>query len=67
MILVKSASKKSFAQKNDFFRTFFNFQFSIAKIVFWQKLFLGANGALFTKVICTFLKTVRKDGRKGVE
>ncbi len=26
---------------------------------FWPKLFLGA---LFTKVICTFLKSVRKDG-----
>jgi len=26
---------------------------------FWAKLFLGA---LFTKVICTFLKSVRKDG-----
>ncbi len=34
------------------------FQFSIAKIVFWIKLFLGE---LFTKVICTFLKSVRKD------
>ena len=29
-------------------------KFSIAKIVFWLKLFLGA---LFTKVICTFLKS----------
>ena len=29
------------------------------KIVFWLKLFWGA---LFTKVICTFLKSVRKDG-----
>jgi hypothetical protein len=48
MTLVKSAPKKSFAQK-----------FSIGKIVFWLKLFLGA---LFTKVICTFLKSVRKDG-----
>ena len=34
-------------------------KFSIGKIVFWQKLFLGA---LFTKVLCTFLKSVRKDG-----
>jgi hypothetical protein len=31
----------------------------IGKIVFWLKLFLGA---LFTKVICTFLKSVRKAG-----
>jgi hypothetical protein len=50
MTLVKSAPKKSFAQKTDFFGL---------KIVFWLKLFLGA---LFTKVICTFLKSVRKDG-----
>jgi hypothetical protein len=34
-------------------------KFSIGKIVFWLKLFLGA---LFTKVIFTFLKSVRKDG-----
>ncbi len=34
MILVKSAPKKSFAQKADFFRTF-----SIGNIVFWLKLF----------------------------
>ncbi len=33
--------------------------FSIGKIVFWLKLLLGA---LFTKVICTFLKSVRKAG-----
>ena len=33
--------------------------FSIRKIVFWLKLFLGA---LFTKVIFTFLKSVQKDG-----
>jgi hypothetical protein len=57
MTLVKSAPKKSFAQKTDFFRTLG--KFSIDKIVFWLKLFLGA---LFTKVICTFLKSVRKDG-----
>ncbi len=44
MTLVKSAPKKSFAQKTDFFLA---------------KTFLGA---LFTKVICTFLKSVRKDG-----
>jgi hypothetical protein len=34
-------------------------KFSIGKISFWLKLFLGA---LFTKVICTFFKSVRKDG-----
>jgi hypothetical protein len=34
------------------------FKFSIGKIVFLAKTFLGA---LFTKVICTFLKSVRKD------
>ncbi len=33
--------------------------FSNDKIVFWLKLFLGA---LFTKVTCTFLKSVVKDG-----
>jgi hypothetical protein len=53
MTSVKSAPKKNFAQKTDFFRTF-----SIGKIVFWLKLFLGA---LFTKVFCTFLKSVQKD------
>jgi hypothetical protein len=56
MTLVKSAPKKSFAQKTDFLRLGKIF---ISKKVFWQKLFLGA---LFTKVICTFLKSVRKDG-----
>jgi hypothetical protein len=54
MTIVKSAPKKGFAQKNDFFRG----KFSIGNIVFWLKLFLDA---LFTKVICTFLKSVRKD------
>ncbi len=44
MTLVKSAPKKSFSQKNQFF---------------WAKLFLGA---LFTKVMCTFLKSVWKNG-----
>jgi hypothetical protein len=34
-------------------------KFSIAKIVFWLKLFLGP---LFTKVISTVLKSVRKNG-----
>jgi hypothetical protein len=52
MTFVKSAPKKSFAPKTDFFRM------SIGKIVFWLKLFLGA---FFTKVICTFLKSVQKD------
>jgi hypothetical protein len=51
MTLVKSAPKKSFARKTDFL--------DIGKIVFWLKLFLGA---LFTKVIFTFLKSVQKDG-----
>ncbi len=32
--------------------------FSIGKTVFWLKSFLSA---LFTKVICTFLKSVQKD------
>jgi hypothetical protein len=54
MSLVKSAPKKSFAQKTDFLRTF-----SIGKKVLWLKLFLGA---LFTNVIRTFMKSVRKDG-----
>ncbi len=43
---------KKFCPKNRFFRTWANFQI-------WLKLFLGA---LFTMVICTFLKSVRKDG-----
>jgi hypothetical protein len=56
MTFLKSAPKKSFAQKTDFL----GLKFSIGKIVFWLKLFLGA---LFTKVICTFwVKSVRKDG-----
>ncbi len=59
MTLVKSAPKKSFAPKTDVFRTLNFSKFSIAKIVSWLKLFLGA---LFAKVICTFLKSVRKDG-----
>jgi hypothetical protein len=57
MTLVKIAPKKSFAQKTDFFRTLG--KFSIGKVAFWLKLFLGV---LFTKVICTFLKSVQKDG-----
>ena len=41
---------------NDFLRTLL--KFSIGKIVLWLKLF---SGALFTKVICTFLKSGWKD------
>jgi hypothetical protein len=37
-------------------------KFSIGKIVFWLKLFLGAH---FTKVKFTFLKLVLKDGFFG--
>ncbi len=48
---------KKVLPKNRFFRTWANLL--IGKIVFWLKLCLGA---LFTKVICTFLKSVRKDG-----
>jgi hypothetical protein len=44
MTLVKSAPQKTFAQKTDF----------LGLIVIWIKLFLGA---LFTNVICTFLKS----------
>jgi hypothetical protein len=66
MTLVKSAPKKSFAQKTDFLgkrksfsqKTILPIE-NLPKIVFWLKLFLGE---LFTKVICTFLKSVRKDG-----
>ncbi len=56
MTLVKSAPKKSFSQKN-----YFTNWKSHKKIGFWAKLFLGA---LYTKVICTFLKSVWlwKDG-----
>jgi hypothetical protein len=51
MTLVKSAPKK---------QIFLGLhKFLIGKMVFWLKLFLGA---LFPKVICTFLKSVRKDG-----
>jgi hypothetical protein len=35
------------------------FKFSMGKMVFLAKTFFGA---LFTNVICTFLKSVRKDG-----
>jgi hypothetical protein len=54
MTLVKSAPKRSFARKTDFLG-----KFSTGKIVFWLQLFFGV---LFTKVIFTFLKSVRKDG-----
>ncbi len=55
MALVKSVPKKKFCPKKPIFLG----KFSIAKIVFWLKHFLGA---IFTKVICTFLKSVRKEG-----
>jgi hypothetical protein len=56
MTLVKSAPKKSFAKKTIFLglRQIFKWLNS-----FLAKIFLGA---LFTKVICTFLKSVRKGG-----
>ncbi len=47
MTLVKSAPKKVLPKK------------PVGKIVFWPKLLLVA---LFTTVICTFLKSVQKDG-----
>jgi hypothetical protein len=56
MTLVKSAPKNRCAQKKTIFLGLFN-KFSTGKIAFWLKLFLGA---LFTKVICTFLKSVQK-------
>ncbi len=49
---------KKFCPKTRFLTNFLG-KFSIGKIVFWLALLLGA---LFTKVICTFLKSVRKDG-----
>jgi len=49
-------TQKSFAQKPIFLGPF-----SIGKIVFGLKLFLGA---LFTKVISPFLKSLRKDKKK---
>jgi hypothetical protein len=57
MTLVKSAPKKSFGQKTVL--PIENLSYVLKKSVFWLKLFLGA---LFTKVICTFLKSVQKDG-----
>jgi hypothetical protein len=57
MTLAKIAPKKKFCPKNRFFHDLG--KFSIGKIVFLLKPFLGA---LFTKVICTFLKSVQKDG-----
>ncbi len=56
MTLVKSAPKKVLPKKPIFLGLLG--KFSIGKIVFWLKLFLGA---LFTKVICTFFKSARKD------
>jgi hypothetical protein len=58
MTLVKTAPKKVLAKKPIFLGLN---KFSIGKIPrsFLAKTFLGA---LFTKVICTFLKSVRKDG-----
>ncbi len=55
--LSKKCTQKKFCSKNRFFLDLG--KFSLGKIVFWLKLFLGA---LFTKVIFTFLKSVRKDG-----
>ncbi len=53
MTLVKSAPKQVFAKK-------LFYQLKVLKqSVFWATLFLGA---IFTKVICTFLKSVWKDG-----
>jgi hypothetical protein len=49
MTLVKSAPKKNFAEKTDF---------QLIKQFLANTFF----GALFTKVICTFVKSVRKDG-----
>ncbi len=56
MTLVKSAPEKRFAQNTNFLglRQTFNWENS-----FWAKTFLCA---LFTKFICTFLKSARKDG-----
>ncbi len=48
---VKSAHKKVLAK-----RLFYT---NWKKLVFWAKLFLGA---LFTKIICTFFKSIWKDG-----
>jgi hypothetical protein len=52
MTLVKSAAKKVLPKKPILLGLLG--KFSIGKIVFWLKL--------FTKVICTFFKSVRKDG-----
>ncbi len=49
MTLVKSVPKKRFLGLSSF---------SSDKTIFW----LNVLGALFTKVICTFFKSVRKDG-----
>jgi hypothetical protein len=50
MTFVKSAPKKSFSQK-----TILPIEKVLKISVFWAKLFLGA---LFTKIICTLLKSV---------
>ncbi len=52
MTLVKSAPKKVLAKK-----LFYQLKICLSpkNIGFWAKLFLGV---LFTKVICTFLKSV---------
>jgi hypothetical protein len=77
MILVKSAPKKKFWPKNCFTKftyylskkctkkksfcqkTVLPIENLLKKLVYWAKLFWGA---LFTTVISTFLKSVRKDG-----
>ncbi len=56
LTFVKSAPKNSFAQKPIILDLG---KCSIGKIVFWLKLFFGE---LFTRVICTFVRSVRKDG-----
>ncbi len=50
MTLVKSAPKKTFSKK-----LFYQLKICLKKSVFWAKLFWGA---LFTKVIGTFFKSV---------
>jgi hypothetical protein len=50
LTLIKSAPKKSFAQK-----TYFAGTFSIGETVFWLKLFLGA---FFTMIKFKLLKSV---------
>ncbi len=57
LTLVKSAPKISFAQKYDFLGLS---KFSIGKIVFVDKIFFGCT--FYHKVVCTFLKSIQKDG-----